>query len=476
MDEARRRRSASAADCAPSPAVCPDARAVAPRIAAGLLAVGLAVLAASCAVRPDPAATPRPPSHPDFLFPAAPAGVGDAGALNGLQRGWRLLQAGDLAGAEREFVAVARRLPAFYPADAALGYVELAHGRPLGGLVRFDRVLERAGDYTPALAGRGDALLASGRAVEALAAFEDCLARGAGDEGMRRRVETVRFRVQRETLLEARAAAEAGNLGPARAAYERAIAASPGSAFLYRELASIERTQDRPDAALGHLQKAADLDPEDAATWIALGDLHESRGDLEEAARAFERAASLDPAGAARAARARQAAEASTFPAEYRAIAGLAAIRRGDLAALVGVRLGPLVSAGPATPGVLVTDAQGHWAAPWIRLVTRASVMEEYPNHTFRPGALVRRTDLARAVSRILDLLASRVTGEAAAWRAARPDIVDMPPGHLGYASAALAVAAGVMTLDEEGAFRPSRAVSGAEAISAIERLEQLTR
>ena len=31
--------------------------------------------------------------------------------------------------------------------------------------------------------------------------------------------------------------------------------------------------------------------------------------------------------------------------------------------------------------------------------------MAVYPNHTFQPGAVVRRGDLARAVQRVLDLL-----------------------------------------------------------------------
>ena len=41
--------------------------------------------------------------------------------------------------------------------------------------------------------------------------------------------------------------------------------------------------------------------------------------------------------------------------------------------------------------------------------------MEVYPNHTFQPDAVVRRADLARAVSRVLELVAQRNPQLAAA-------------------------------------------------------------
>ena len=49
-----------------------------------------------------------------------------------------------------------------------------------------------------------------------------------------------------------------------------------------------------------------------------------------------------------------------------------------------------------------MTDTRGYWAEPWITQVARAGVIEPFPNHTFQPRTLLRRADLATAVSRLV--------------------------------------------------------------------------
>ncbi len=82
-------------------------------------------------------------------------------------------------------------------------------------------------------------------------------------------------------------------------------------------------------------------------------------------------------------------------------------LSREQLAALVGVRLDGLFKRARRRNAVVITDTRGSWAIPWIMSVTRAGVMEVYPNHTFQPAALVRRGDLAEAASRVLSLIAA---------------------------------------------------------------------
>jgi hypothetical protein len=59
---------------------------------------------------------------------------------------------------------------------------------------------------------------------------------------------------------------------------------------------------------------------------------------------------------------------------------------------------------------------------------------------------------------------------------AAQPRIADMPTTHLVYPAAAVAVASGVMPLVEGDRFEVNREVSGAEVVSAVERLQALIR
>ena len=123
---------------------------------------------------------------------------------------------------------------------------------------------------------------------------------------------------------------------------------------------------------------------------------------------------------------------------------------------------------------MLITDVRTHWAAIWIMSVARAGVMEPFSNHAFQPRSAVRRVDLAQAASRLLARIAAADPSRAAAWQSARLKFSDLSPGHLAYPAASAAVAAGVMTMGPNGSFDPSRPVSGADAIAAINRIEAL--
>ena len=59
-------------------------------------------------------------------------------------------------------------------------------------------------------------------------------------------------------------------------------------------------------------------------------------------------------------------------------------------------------------------------------------------------------------------------------WQSRQQKIADVSVSNLHYADASLSVVAGILPLTESGAFQLSRAVSGAEAIDAITRIEQL--
>jgi tetratricopeptide (TPR) repeat protein len=412
------------------------------------------------------------PRYPDFVFPAPPAKVGDAITRARHDAAWRSLQLGDLRAAESEFAAVVKQRPAFFPASVGWGYVLVAAGKPKDALIRFDQAVQQAPRYAPALAGRAEALLAAGQRVEALAGFEAALAVDSSLADVRRRIDVLKFDRVRERVAFAKRAADAGRVDEARQAYEEAIAASPESAFLYRDLGMVELRQSAFDAAVGHLRQSVLLDPGDVRAHLALAEALEKRGDLEGAIAAMEGAYALDPSDALkqRMDRARDRAETGSLPAEYAAIERLPQITRGDLAALIGVRLRSVIPANGNRSSVVATDIRGHWASTWIVSVTRAGLMDVFPNHTFQPRAVVQRTDLAQVVSRVLT-----VSGAAVARvPRGRVPIGDVGVDHLHYAEISMAVAAGVLPL-EGGLFRPSRVVSGQEAIDVVQRLERLT-
>jgi tetratricopeptide (TPR) repeat protein len=269
----------------------------------------------------------------------------------------------------------------------------------------------------------------------------------------------------------------AGRLEAARSAYEAAIAASPGSPLLYRELAVVEQRQGRGDRALEHARKAVEIDRADPRSWTLVADLLEASGDLPGAIDALTSASALEPAAAvsARLAALRARAELTGLPEGYRAIAGTSHVTRGDLAALIGVKLPSVLGGAVRQNGVVFTDGRDHWASAWIQDVVRAGVMEIYANHTFQPAATVSRRDLAAAVSRLLELVARANPGAARRWAGARVTIADVAPGHLSYPAVSAAVASGVMPLRDGNTFQLGGPVSGAEAIATIDRLSVLS-
>jgi tetratricopeptide (TPR) repeat protein len=437
----------------------------------------LLILAAACAPKTIPAPPAvSTPKYPDYIFPAPPAGIGTPAAIERHQAGWGWLQAGDLRSAERNFSAALKQSPPFYPAEAGLGYVALAQKKHKESLVHFDRAVVMNPRYAPALGGRAEALLALGEEEEAVQSIEAALQADPSLTGLRTRIQVLRFRGQQQEIARARQLAEANKFDEARAAYVAAIEASPQSPFLHRELAEVERRAGDLDSALDHAHKAAELEPEEPRAHVMLGEIYEARGEFARAADELSSAVALQPDDAlsAKIEDLRARAVFAAMPPEYRAIGDSPSLTRGQLAALLAVKLEPLLSGARNASAVVITDTRAHWAAPYILTVARSAVMDPFPNHTFQPDQVVLRADLARAVSRTLNLIAKRQPQLAAAWRNPRRKFPDVPTGHLSYPAAALAVEAGVMTTAADGSFQLTRPVTGTEAVAAIDKLTQL--
>jgi tetratricopeptide (TPR) repeat protein len=435
-------------------------------------------LTAACGAKkidlPPPVAASA--KYPDYVFPALVGDLGSPAAQERHKAGWLWLQAGDLKAAERNFEAALKLSGDFYPAEAGLGYVGLAKNSLEEAAAHFDRAVVANPRYIPALVGRGEALLGLGDRDMALKSLEAAVVADPSLGALRTRIEVLRVRGLQDDVADARKASEAGKFEDARRLYDRAIAASPDSPFLYRETADVARRQGDLDTALLQAQKAAELDPTDARAQVLIGDVYEAQNDLVKAVSTYEAALGLEPNEALerKIETLRESLALAAMPTEFHAIENSTMLSREQLAALVGVRLDDLFKRAPRGTAVVMTDTRGSWAVPWILSVTRAGVMEVYPNHTFQPGAVVRRGDLAEAASRVLSLIAAEKPALASSWRSAKRQFADVPPAHLSYPAASVTVEAGVMQPLADGSFQLSRLVTGAEAVAAVKKLEEL--
>lgn len=435
---------------------------------------GAMLLMSGCATHKVPPA-PVTVAHSEFVYPTVPAALKGRPGADLVDIGWRYLQSNNNSAADRTFAQALRQNAALYPARAGQGYVALAKRDFPHALSSFDSALAMSPSYAPALVGRGQALIALGREREALPALEAAIAADSSLTDVQRRIDVLRFRSIQELIESARDATRNGRVADARAAYERAIAASPESAFLYRELGLLDRKSGQVDQALGRFRRAADLDPMDTVSLIQIGELLEERKDYAGAEAAYRKAAQIDPTPelSTRIATAAKNAREAKLPPEFQAALTSTQLSRGELAALIGVRLEGLLRDAPARQ-VVVTDTRGHWAAEWMMMVAQAGVMDPYDNHTFQPRARVRRGDLATAMSRLLGLIAMR-DPDLRTRIAQRPAIADLTPRHTQYAAAAAVVATGVMPLLAGDRFQVAQAVTGPEATDAIERVRALS-
>ena len=308
------------------------------------------------------------------------------------------------AAREREFESALKLQPAFHPAQTGMGYLGLARNDANQAVASFDRALASDAAYVPALVGRGQALLELKRDGEALSSFEAALKADSSLTDLRGRIDVLRFRAVQDNLARAKAASDAGRWPEARAAYNQAIMASPDSAFLYRDLALVERKAGEQAQALEHFQKAVVARRGGCA--VARADRRDPRG-----AGRRRRCAQRLPEGAGD--RAARGADVAPRSAEGRPGARQAARRvsrdpvfawrdaRGRRGA---PRRPPRADRWRRPPPrqAVVTDLRGHWAERWILAAVRAGVMDTQPNYTFQPSARVRRGDLAQTVSRVL--------------------------------------------------------------------------
>lgn len=439
-------------------------------------AVILLLAASGCGKTPPAAPAPNaPPKYPDYPTPTVPATlIVPPDLLERHNLGWRRLQAGDLRGATRDFNEVLKRAADFYPAETGLGFALLADEEYKQAALRFGTALTHDNRYLPAWQGLADAQLGAGNLTEAVAALERLVALDPTREAARSRLELLKFRQVQALLDSGRKERLAGRLDSAQASLEKALALSPSSALILRELAAVETSRGALEQAEAHARRAVQVDPADVETYVVLGTVLEARGNLRDAATVYARAAAIDPSYRAKSEALRDKADMAAVPAEFREMPTAPTVTRAEVAALIGIRLDRLIETAPRRVAAVATDVRTHWAAPWILPVTQAGVMEIQPNHTFQPAALVRRDNLAQIVGQLLALAAANRPAELTKWRAARPKFSDLGAGHVFYNAAALAVSSGAMTALSGDRFEPTRPATGPEVMAAIARIEQL--
>ncbi len=113
------------------------------------------------------------------------------------------------------------------------------------------------------------------------------------------------------------------------------------------------------------------------------------------------------------------------------------------------------------------TDIENHWAKNWIKEIVEIQGMEMFPDHTFKPDAIMTRAEFAILIQNILILtsgdqsLATKYIGEESHY----PDVNS---SHAAYNAIAVCVERGILKTKMDGSFGLSESISGADALLSI--------
>ncbi len=262
----------------------------------------------------------------------------------------------------------------------------------------------------------------------------------------------------------------------------------------YLGLAKVYSAAGAHDRARKQAERAIKREPKNARARTVLGQVRLAAYDFGGAETSFARALELDPTSAEarrewdRAVKIRQAAP-GTLVGKRIALAD--PLTRGELAALLATELGiethlrkrrpelfdPAFrppGAPPATPSVGPTDIAGHWARNAIELVMRLTLMEAYPDGTFRPDEPVTRAALATTLEQVL-VVAANDPALKTRYLGQQSPFPDVRNDHFAFNSAVVVTTRGLMESERpNGAFRLTKPVSGPDALLAMRKLAEL--
>jgi tetratricopeptide (TPR) repeat protein len=157
------------------------------------------------------------------------------------------------------------------------------------------------------------------------------------------------------------------------------------------------------------------------------------------------------------------------LPSDYQVIPHTSEITRSQFAAYLVIQLEALQKYGGGNQQIIV-DIIHHWAQNYIQKVVNLGIMDVFPNRTFQPDQPITKLELAKAASRIMEII--ELSGHGKFPADPSLNIPDVPAGHMNYRLVAKPVSARVISLDADGRFHPSRRVSGTEAISVVNQLK----
>jgi tetratricopeptide (TPR) repeat protein len=273
-------------------------------------------------------------------------------------------------------------------------------------------------------------------------------------------------------LSQARALAES-NPDEALNNLQRAREIAPEIPEIPLQIATILIRQDKCEEAVPYLEEAMKQAPDNLEIQKQLAACMESLKNYERAISLYQAIYAEQPPGPEgpkKIEMLQKKLAIQRLPEEFHTISTTDQISRSQLAALIIVNL-EFLSKYKSLNSSIIVDTFDNWAKNFIQRCVDLGIMDIYPNRTFQPELPITKLELAKAASRLMEILE---TNKGVQVKKSEITVPDVSTRNIYGPMIAQTVSAGLLSLDADGNFHPARPVSGAEAISMVNRVQSI--
>jgi Tfp pilus assembly protein PilF len=388
---------------------------------------------------------------------------------------WKSIRMGNTKNAHKIINKLGSENSFYY---VGLGYVAYLLGNPQTAEQYFKASLSYYPDVDLAHFGLAHIYQGSNKVDSAFSEYREILNNDPDNPWAKPRYEDIKERKTGEALADANVFLSAGDTKNSKKSFLRALYYSPESTEAHLALGKIYRDEDNFQNALLHLKAASTKEPKNTEIRKEYADTLFQAGELKNSLGVYEDLLEQNPEDQEirdRLETIKNRLGIFELPSQYNAIQSSESVTKEDVAALLSVKFKDILDKPSGKPPIII-DISTSWASRFILQTASLAILDVYPNHTFQPKKVITRAEMAETLFRLIEHLKRKGYSFIQQIPPNRIQISDVSPSNYYYRPIILLVSYDIMTLSQDRAFNPDKAVSGREATRLLDLILALIK
>lgn len=381
---------------------------------------------------------------------------------------WKSIRVGNTKNAQKLIEKLGSGNSFYY---VGMGYVAYLLGESQTAEQYFKASLSYYPDVDLAHFGLAQLYEDSGREDIAFSEYREILKDDPDNAWAKPRYDVIKERKTKEALTQANGFLSAGDVENSKESFLRALYYSPDSLEAHLALGKLYREGGNFQNALVHLKAASDREPQNMDILKDYADTLFQAGELKNSLGVYENLLEHNPGDQEirdRLETIKNRLGIFELPSQYNAIESTESVSKEDVAALLSVKFKGILDEPRGKPPIII-DISTSWASRFILQTASLGIMDVYPNHTFQPKKVITRAEMAEILFRFIEHLKQKGYSFIQQIPPNRIQISDVSPNNYYYRPIILLISYDIMTLSQDRAFYPDRAVSGREATRLLD-------